>query len=201
MLSTYQSQIRMPRRVVQLLDGIVKPIRGEACVAFAHNGGELREHPAILGSQRLGLGRIDVQISRVATTDFGDEEAVGHLPQLVGKTLIGRDAVLVEAHVLPAGANGCGPGADRVGAVLVDEVERVDDVTFRLAHPAPIGRLDRARDEDVGERVPGGELDAEHDHSSDPEEDDVASGHQQVSRVEPLQLRRLLGPSEDGERP
>ena len=46
-----------------------------------------------------------------------------------------------------------------------------------------------------------GELDPHHHHASDPEEDDLPGGGQGVGGVEGLELRRLVGPPENGERP
>ena len=70
-------------------------------------------------------------------------------------------------------------------------VERVDPGAERLRHPAAVGRLDHRVDRDVGERQLAGELDPEHHHPRDPEEDDVARRREHVGRVEGAQLGRL----------
>src|SRR5580698_4280886 len=56
-------------------------------------------------------------------------------------------------------------------------------------------------DVDVAERNLTGELDTEHHHAGDPEEDDVAARDHRVGRVEGLELRGLVRPAEGRERP
>ncbi len=100
----------------------------------------------------------------------------------------------VEAHLQEAVAGG-------VGAVAVDQVERVDAGAERLRHPPPVGRLDGGVDVDVGERDVAGELDAGEDHPRHPEVDDVARRRQHVARVPAPQRRRVVGPAERRVRP
>ena len=51
------------------------------------------------------------------------------------------------------------------------------------------------------ERHLAGELDAQHHHPRDPEEDDVARRREDVRRVEGAEGGRVLGPAKGGERP
>ena len=97
------------------------------------------------------------------------------------------DLLRAVAHVL-RGGHGQQAEAHAVGAVLVDLVQRVDPGAQRLRHPAPVGGLDDRVDVDVGERDLAGELDPDHDHARDPEEEDVARRGEHVGRVEGAQL-------------
>ena len=54
---------------------------------------------------------------------------------------------------------------------------------------------------DSVEGQPVGELETEHDHARDPEENDVDAGFQDVGGVEPLEVGRLVRPAERGKRP
>ena len=171
-------------------------------VARAHHRGQLGEHPSILGPQRLRLRRMHIELGHRAVAHPREQEAVRHLPELVGETLVRGDAVLVEAHVLAARRHHRRPRAQRVGPVLVDELERIDGVALRLAHPASRRRawIVLVISTSVNGFRPV-KLEARHDHPGHPEEDDVAPRDQRVGRVEPLEVGGLLGPSEDGERP
>ena len=72
----------------------------------------------------------------------------------------------------------------RVGAGLVDDAERVDDVALRLRHLLAVRVADQAGQVDGVERLPVGEVEAEHHHPGDPEEDDVVAGLHDRGRVE-----------------
>ena len=65
--------------------------------------------------------------------------------------------------------------AQRVGAGLVDRLERVDDVALRLRHLLAVGVADQAGEVDRPEGLVAGQLDAQHHHPGDPEEDDVVA--------------------------
>ena len=167
---------------------------------------QAREDPRVLDRDRARLG----QLGRDA-----QQQQPRRVPELVGELAALGDLVLVEADVLRRGHREQAE-AHRVGAVggelaalledrraraAVDQAQRVDAGAERLRHPPPVGRLDERVDVDVGERDVVRELEAEHDHPRDPEEDDVAARGEHVGRVERAQLRRVLGPAERRERP
>jgi hypothetical protein len=81
---------------------------------------------------------------------------------------IGQQA---EAHGVGA-VGGSRPGEH--GPPL-DEVDGIDAGAQRLGHAPPVGRLDDRVDVDVAERHVAGELEAEHHHPRDPQEQDVAA--------------------------
>ena len=80
-------------------------------------------------------------------------------------------------------------------------IERVDDVALGLRHLLALGIAHQAVDVDLAERDVAHELDAEHDHAGDPEEQDVEAGDQQRGGVERAQVGGLVGPAEGGEGP
>src|ERR1700688_1659176 len=103
----------MPGGVVQTLDCAVESERRQPGVALANHRRELGKHPSILGTERLRAGWMNVEGGGRSVADLGDEERAGHLPQLVGETLVRRDAVLIESHVLPARSPRASPRAPR----------------------------------------------------------------------------------------
>ena len=92
-------------------------------------------------------------------------------------------------------------GHERLEVDAVDQVERIDDVALRLRHLLAVLVADEPGDVDLAERHVARELEPEHDHAGDPEEDDVEARHQHVGRIERRELRRLPRPAECRERP
>ena len=90
---------------------------------------------------------------------------------------------------------------ERVGAGLVDHPERVDDVALRLRHLLALGIADEARQVDGVEGLAVGQVEAQHHHPGDPEEDDVVARLHDRRRVEPPVVGRVVGPAEGRERP
>ena len=153
-----------------------------------------RQDPAVLDPRRVGAARLRRCRGCI------QEDQSRRVPHLVGEVLALLDSVRRVAHVL-ARRHRQQAEADRVGAVRVDLVERVDAGAEALRHPPPVGRLDHRGDVDVVEGDLAGELEPHHHHPGHPEEDDVARRDQHVGGVEGAQLRRLVGPAEDRERP
>src|SRR5437763_8079815 len=82
-----------------------------------------------------------------------------------------------------------------------DFVEGVDPRAEALRHAPAVRRLDHRVDVDLAERYFVRELESHHHHPSDPEEDDLPRRGEERSRIERLELRGLVRPSEDGEWP
>ena len=91
--------------------------------------------------------------------------------------------------------------AQRVGSVLVDHVQRVDDVALGLAHLLSVFVADQGVDVDVLEGHLVHELEPHHDHPGHPEEDDVEPRDHQRGRVEVFELRGIVRPAHRGEGP
>mmetsp|Transcript_2264 Transcript_2264/g.6978 ORF Transcript_2264/g.6978 Transcript_2264/m.6978 type:complete len:363 (-) Transcript_2264:1436-2524(-) len=138
--------------------------------------------------------------ARAAARQLGFEKPRG-VPQLVAEVAVLRDAVHRERHVL-AGRHARHEGEpQRVGAVLVDDVEGVDDVALRLRHFFVVLVSYEPVHVDDLERRLSGELQAHHDHSRDPEEQDVVARLETRRRVELVQVRGLFGPADRREGP
>ena len=67
------------------------------------------------------------------------------VPDLVGEGLVAGHALLGQGHVHARHGQGGQGEAQGVGAVLVDHLQRVDDVALGLAHLAPLARRGRGR--------------------------------------------------------
>ncbi len=91
--------------------------------------------------------------------------------------------------------------AQRIGAVFVDQIQRVDDVALRLRHLRALFVAHQAVDIDGVEGHVARHLQLHHHHPRDPEEDDVKAGHQHAAGMEGLELFGLLGPAEGAEGP
>ncbi len=128
------------------------------------------------------------------------EEPEG-VPQLVGEVAAHLETAGVEADVLPLGVEHDEAVTHRIGAVLVDHLQRVDAVAEGFRHPAAVLVPDHPGDVNRAEGDLPGEAQVGDDHPGDPEEDDVVAGDENVRRVVILELRGLLRPAEGGEGP
>ena len=128
------------------------------------------------------------------------QEEPRHVPELVRELAallerpLGEADVLRRGHLQEAVASG-------VGAVLRDQVERVDAGAEALRHPPAVRRQDRGVDDHVVERDLPEQLEPGPDHPVLPEADDLARRRVDVAGVVALELGRLLGPAERGVRP
>ena len=117
----------------------------------------------------------------------------------IGKVLAGR---FLDRRRHPglheAGGSLCDQGFD---IDAVDEIQRVKHVTLGLRHLLTVSVTDEAMDVNFPERDIVHEPQAHHDHSGNPEKDDVEAGDQHAARIEPGQAFRALGPSQRGEGP
>src|SRR5206468_4014139 len=71
-----------------------------------------------------------------------------------------------------------------VGAVGVDDIDGVNAVAFGFGHGAAFAILDHGVDVDVFKGNVAVAVEAEHDHTCDPEGEDVAGGGEYGGRVE-----------------
>ena len=125
----------------------------------------------------------------------------GGVPELGREVAIALDARGRELDVAALRRHGGQREAQRIGAVLVDQLQRVDDVALRLRHLRALLVANDGVDVDVPERHLVHEVEAHHHHPGDPEEDDVEGGDQRRRRVVALQLGGLLRPAQRRERP
>ena len=160
----------------------------------------------------VGVGQFRASGSGAGLRPLHEREP-GGVEQLGGEVARRAGVVLADGQVAArAGAAGQGE-AQRVGAELLDPVQRVDAVAARLAHlPAELV-ANQAVQEHILERhlrtAPAVERDggivgderAEHHHPGHPEEQDVVAGHQHRGRIELRQVVGVVGPAQGGERP
>ena len=91
--------------------------------------------------------------------------------------------------------------AQGVGAVFVDQLERVDDIAFGLGHFLAALVAHQCVDVNILERHFMFEVQAHHHHAGDPEEDDVESRDDNTCRIVTRKLRRFIRPAHCRERP
>ena len=117
------------------------------------------------------------------------QEARG-VPQLGGEVAVALDALLIELDVAALAFHRRQREAQRVGAIFVDQAERVDRVALRLGHLLALGVADQAVEVERLPRPLAHELEALHRHAGIPEEDDVEAGDQDVVGVVALEVVR-----------
>ncbi|KAF5036847.1 hypothetical protein DSECCO2_570890 [anaerobic digester metagenome] len=114
---------------------------------------------------------------------------------------VALDARLGQLDVAAHGGERGQGEAQGVAAVLVDHLQRVDDVARGLGHLLAVLVADQGVDVDVLEGHVVHELQAHHHHAGHPEKEDVEARDQERGRVEGRKLMRLLGPAHGREGP
>ena len=186
----------IPDEVVQLADSDTQLELFEIVGDLADQFIKFGEHPLVLDGELVQReGKVHLLVLEV------HQDETGSVPDLVGEVAAGDDLLVAEAHVVTRGIAGGKGEAQRVGAVLVDDLQRVDAVAQRLAHLSALRVADQAVEQNCVERNLSGVLQSREDHAGNPEEDDVVAGDQGVSRVEIFQLRGLVRPAQGRERP
>ncbi len=90
----------------------------------------------------------------------------------------------------------------RVGAVVVHPLQRIDGVARRLGHLLAVRIADHAVQRDHLERLDAvHRVEPEHHHPGHPEEQDVVAGDEHAGRIELPQIRGVVRPAQRGERP
>ena len=178
-------------QVVELVDQVGEVEVGEQALDLALGLRQPRENPALL-DRRRPLLRLDA---------FGSlENQPCDVPELVRELSPLVDGAFGERHVLGRG-HLHQPVARGVGAVAVEERQRVHARAEALRHPAAARCVDEGVNDDVRERDVAHDLEPGEDHPVLPEADDVSRGRVQVAGVERPQVVRVIGPAERRERP
>src|SRR5947207_15595298 len=111
----------------------------------------------------------------------------------------------IEPNILASGRDAHQTKSQAVGAVLVDQLERIGRIAERLRHLAALPVANNAGKENVVKRnvvfnlagFPRIELEPGDNHARDPEENDVRRGYEHTSRIKflsCLRIHRLVGP-------
>ena len=210
----------VPGELIESLGGLAQGVGAVALRRVAIHAGQAREDPAIGQGQCGGIGL--PQAGRRLAAQVHQREA-GGVEELVGEVAGGLHrgggagwAVVVEADVLAGAGHLAHQGkAQGIGAIALDQRQRIDAIARRFAHLAVVLITHQAVDVDIAERRArlGQQRSGQHRHASHPEKDDVEAGHQHaggvpgghigglaraVGRVIGLGLRR---PAQGGEGP
>ena len=125
-----------------------------------------------LGEHRLvdGVGRCDVAVDALDRREA--EHELGDVEQLVGELAPDLHLILAERGVDPRSRRRR-PVTDGIGAVLVEQAHRCDDVALRLRHLLAVGVEDPAGDRGVTPWRPAELEMTAHDRGEQPGADDV----------------------------
>ena len=175
--------VHRPGRFVELVDL-------DRLGDLAHRFAGLVRDPVV--ERLFGRSRVEAR-HRDAAVHLREPAGV---PQLGREVAVALDALGGKLDVASLRRHRRQREAQRVGPVFIDQLERIDDVAFRLRHFGAALVAHECVDVDGVERHLGHEMQAHHHHARDPEEDDVEAGHQHVGRVVARELRRGVGPAQ-----
>ena len=188
---------RLTRRALGL--GVL----GEAAVlALAVHQHEAGRVPELVAEVAVALAALGVEVDVAAKAGEraeGEAQRVGAEAGNAVRELGGGVLAHARRCLRPTQA-GRALLEQRLEGDAVDQVDRIEHVALRLAHPLALRVAHQAVDVDVAERHLAGEVQGHHDHPGDPEEDDVVAGDEHRRRQEELELLGLLRPAERRER-
>ena len=195
--------IFVPHKLIQLATSFAQLPAFDQAARFALHRLQPAQDPAIRQPQLVGrrqliahvIGRVILRQRQRVIGQVHDHKASG-VPDLVGKVAIGFNARHTQLHVTARCAASEQGEAQGVAAILGDQVERVEGVAQTLAHLAPLFVAHQAMQIDIAERHVAGKLQAHHDHTRHPEEDDVIARLQDCGRVEAFQIIGLRRPAQ-----
>src|SRR5262245_25066956 len=100
-------------------------------------------------------------------------EEARRVPQLGGEVAIALDPFLIELDVAALAFHRGQGETDRIGAISVDQAERIDGVALRFGHFLSLGVADQAMEVELLPRPLTHEFETLHRHAGIPEEYDV----------------------------
>ena len=188
-------------------DGAVKDARGlgelEAGVGrigIAQGSVAAGQDPVLRGPEAIARGQRKRHVSGQFRGSCAQHEARG-VPQLVGEVAGPLEARWPKALIGAWGRAVDEREAQGIGADLVHDYQRVDDVALGLGHLLAVRVADQAAEIDHAEGLLPGQPLAQHHHARDPEEDDVVAGLHHLRRVVRPQVVRAVRPTQRGEGP
>ena len=185
----------VPYKVIYLANGYSELILLHIVGYILYQGVDYGNNSLILCMEVARL-----RIMQVEAIEIHLDES-GGIPDLICE--VSRILYLgpVESHII-ARSIACHEGKPQgICAVLVDDIERIDTIAKGLAHLAALVITHKSVDQHMMERNLTCLLDSREYHSDDPEEDDIISCHEDICRIEILEVLCLLRPAECLERP
>ena len=173
---------------------VVYLARGDAQLVAVHILADLFDKVVELGEDPLVLN-LELFGQLVFVYREVHHHEAGCVPELVAEVAHRFALLYVEAHIVAGGVAGDEIIAQRIRAVLLDHLQRVDAVAEGLGHLAPLTVAHEAVDEHGLERLLVHLLHAGEYHSRNPEEDDVVAGYHDGGRVPVVELVGLFRPA------
>ena len=175
---------------------------GKTDFVFVEIDGNLFDKPLKLGEnpfvnrQFFKLGNV----LKLLAFHVHDEETAG-VPKLVHEVAAGFHLFFGISGVASRSDARSQTETQGVGAVFVDNLQRIDAVAKRFGHLSALTVADEAVNKHFRKRNFAHVFDAAENHSGNPEEDDVVCGYENVGRVEIFEVFGLFRIAQSGERP
>ncbi|CAN3994570.1 Multidrug export protein mepA, partial [Dysosmobacter welbionis] len=187
--------VGIPQEVVDLGGGHADLVGVQVLRDLLHQGVQLGEDPLVL--RRQGVRRREFTL---VDGEVHHHEPAG-VPDLVGEVPHGLALLGVEPGVVARGVAGDEVEAQRVGAILLRHLQRIDAVAQGLGHLAALVVPHQTVDQHGVEGDLVHLLTAGEDHPGHPEEDDVVTGDHDAGGIVEVQISGLFRPAQSGERP
>ena len=187
----------VPEEIVQRQRRVVEAVALQVVVHGGDGLVQLGQQVLVVGRQRR---RIEGEVAHIEPLRVHLHEA-GGVPYLGAEVAADLELFVRDVDILPRGRNHQQRETQGVGAVFLDNVERIDGIAEALGHLAALVVAHGTVDVDRVEGDVAHHLQAGHHHARHPEEDDLAGGHQRAGGIVELEVRALFRPPENAEGP
>ena len=125
-------------------------------------------------------------------------DETGDVPEFVTEVAAGDDGLFGEGLVHAGGATPEDAETEGVGAIFGNEIHRIDDVAFTLAHLLAVGVEDETVEVDLLKRNFARNVKPHHNHTGNPGKEDVGASFHDVERI--IRVEILCSPvsADDG---
>ena len=154
--------IFVPNEIVDEVAGLSETIMVEKFLEFGVSAIDLLENPVFAKT-------LDFDISGIGWIVVDDIlNKAGDVPDFIAEIAAGHDFASAKGLINAGGATSDKAKAECIGAIFGDDLDWIDDITFRLGHFLAFFVEDHAMHIDIFEWNVVGNIKAEHNHAANP---------------------------------
>jgi len=199
----------VPEEFIDRLGGLIAPEALHVLLELLDPAVEAADNPSVLPSERgavrwsLSKNRVEEKAYRflspfpgekIASHSFLSKHEPGCIPYLIREMFPQIDLPLIEEQILPRWRkpHECKP--EGVCTVVVDNINRIRRIPKRFAHLSTLRIPDNSCDIDCRERDFAHKFERRDDHPCHPEEYDISTRNENVSRMKRFKVIGFLRP-------
>ena len=183
-------------------DEIIYLLYGNTQFEVLHVVGHFFYHMVQLGKDPfIHRLKVFIRIGRNGLSVHIHHDKTGGVPYLIGKITACFHSFKIEPHVVSGCISGNQRETQRVGAVLVNDFQRINAVAQGFGHFSSLGIPYQAMEKHCGKGLLSHLLIPGENHADNPEENDIISGNKHIRGIKIIQILGFIRPAQRGKRP